>query len=79
MEIWEGGVMGTSECFHFARAVGGTVMRAVTLFNKMPRKARGQKGGGERETQWLGLAGDCHEMKVSLRPFLSSLSAVSTF
>lgn len=39
------GVMGTSECFHFAGAVGGTIMRAVTLFNKMPRKARGQKGG----------------------------------
>lgn len=53
MEIWEGGVMGTSECFHFARAVGGTVMRAVTLFNKMPRKARGQKGGARgRHSGW---------------------------
>lgn len=37
--------MGTGKCFHFARAVGGMVMRAVTLFNKMARKARGQKGG----------------------------------
>lgn len=52
-------------------------MQAVTLFNKIPRKARGQEVG-ERETQWLGLAGDCHEMKVALRPFLSSLPAVST-
>lgn len=41
------GVMGTGECFHFARAVGGTVMRAVTLFNKVARKARGQKWGRE--------------------------------
>lgn len=77
-EIWESGGHGMGKCFHFARAVGGTLMRTVTLFNKMPRKVRGQEGG-ERETQWLRLAGDCHEMKVALRPFLSSLSAVSTF
>lgn len=37
--------MRMGECFHFARAVGEPVTRAVTLFNKMPRKARGQKGG----------------------------------
>lgn len=42
--------MGTGECFHFARAVGGTAMWAVTLFNKMPREARGQKGGREGDT-----------------------------
>lgn len=52
------GVSGTGECFPLAGAVGGTLMRAVTLFNKMPWKARGQEGG-ERETRWLGLAGDC--------------------
>lgn len=39
--------MGMGKCFHFARAVGGTLMRTVTLFNKMPRKARGQEGGRE--------------------------------
>lgn len=44
------GVMGTGECFHFARAVGGTLMQAVTLFNKMPRKARGQEEGQEGDT-----------------------------
>lgn len=47
------GVTGTGECFHFARAVGGTLMRAVTLFNKMPRKARGQEEGArERRSGW---------------------------
>lgn len=75
------GSRGTGECFHFARAVGGTLRRAVTLFNKCLGKQGARSGGGGvgRETRWLGLAGDCHEMKVALRPFLSSLSAVSTF
>lgn len=41
------GVTGTGACFPLAGAVGGTLMQAVTLFNKMPRKARGQEGGQE--------------------------------
>jgi len=77
-EIWEGGGHGDGQVFAFCGAVGGTPTRAVTLFNKMPRKARGREGG-EGETQRLGLAGDCQEMKVALRPLLSSLSTVSTF
>lgn len=49
--------MGTGKCFHFARAVGGTLMRAVTLFNKClgkqgaRRGVRGRRGGwGWQET-----------------------------